>query len=86
MKSINTDAWLDNFMLSLVGPKVNFFKFAWHRRLQQCAHLLDSTQPKWAHPNQIASKKLQLGPRKSVLGYMNNANLQEEFWAQPNYK
>jgi hypothetical protein len=66
MKSINIDAWLVNFILSfnglsplLIGPKVNFFKLTWHRRLQQCAHLLDSTQPKRDHPNQISSKKLQ---------------------------
>jgi hypothetical protein len=40
-----------------------FFKLMCHRRLQQCAHLLDSSQPKRVHPNQISSKKLQLGPK-----------------------
>jgi hypothetical protein len=69
MKSINTDAWLVNFILSfsglspiLIGPKVNFFKLTWHRRPQQCVHLLDSTQPKQARPNQISYRKATIGP------------------------
>jgi hypothetical protein len=93
MKSINIDAWLVNFILSfsglspiLIRPKVDFFKWTWHRRSQQCAHLLDSTQPKRARPNQISSKKATIGPNKIFSGYMNNASLQEQFWAQPNYK
>ena len=76
MKSINTDAWLVNFILSfsglsplLIGPKINFFfKLTWHRRPQQCAHLLDSTQPKRAHPNQILSKKATIGPNIIFFG------------------
>jgi hypothetical protein len=71
IKSINTDTWLVNFMLPfsglrplLNGPKVNFFNSTWHRWPQQCAHLLDLTQPKWAHPNQISSKKATIGPNK----------------------
>jgi hypothetical protein len=93
MKSINTDAWPINFILSfsglspiLIGPKINFFKLTRHRRPQQCVHLLDLTQPKRARPNQISSKKLQLGPTKYFSVYRNNANLQEKFWAQPSYK
>jgi hypothetical protein len=72
MKSINTDAWLVNFILSfsglspiLIGKKSIFFKLTWHRRPQQCAHLLDSTQPKQARPNQISSKKATIGPNKN---------------------
>jgi hypothetical protein len=68
---INTDAWLVNFMFSfsglsplLIGPKVIFFKLTWHIRPQQCAHLLNSTQQKQAHPNQISSKKGIIGPNK----------------------
>jgi hypothetical protein len=72
MKSINTDAWLVNFILSfsglspiLIGKKSIFFKLTWHRRPQQCAHLLDSTQPKQARPNKISSKKATIGPNKN---------------------
>jgi hypothetical protein len=83
MKSINSDAWLVNFILS---QKLIFFKLMWHTWPQQCVHLLDSTQPKRAHPNHISSKKLQLGPTKSFSGYMNNASLHEQFWAHPSYK
>jgi hypothetical protein len=75
MKSINTDAWLVNFILSfsglspiLFGPKVNFFKLMWHRRPQQCVHLLDSTQRKRARPNEISSKKATIGPNKIFFG------------------
>jgi hypothetical protein len=31
-------------------------------------------------------QKLQLAPTNSFSAYMKNANLQEQFWAQPNYK
>jgi hypothetical protein len=93
MKSINTDAWLVNFILSfsglspiLIGPKVNFFKLTWHRRPQQCVHLLDSTQPKQARPNQISYRKATIGPNIFFSSYMNNASLQEQFWAQPSNK
>jgi hypothetical protein len=48
----------------LIGPKVNFFKLTWHRRPQQYARLLESTQPKRAPPNQISSKKATIGPNK----------------------
>jgi hypothetical protein len=48
----------------------------WHRRPQQCVHLLDSTQPKRVHPNQISSKKLQLGPSKSFWA----------IWTMPAYR
>jgi hypothetical protein len=68
-------AWLVNFILSfnglspiLIGPKVNFFKLTWQRRPQQCARLLHSTQPKWACPNQISSKKATIGPNKIFFG------------------
>jgi hypothetical protein len=93
IKPINNDTWLVSFMLSfsgfspvLIGPKVIFFKLTWHRRPQQCAHLLDSTQPKRTEPNQISSKKATIGPKKIFLGNMNDASLKEQFWAQPNYK
>jgi hypothetical protein len=86
MKSINTDAWLANSMLSfsglsplLIGTKVIFFKLTWHKRPQQCVHLLNSTQPKRADPNQISSKKATIGRNKIFLSYMNNASLQEQF-------
>jgi hypothetical protein len=75
MKSINTDVWLVNFILHfsglspiLIGPKVNFFKLMWRRRPQQCEHLLNSTQPKQAWPNQLSSKKATIWPNKIFFG------------------
>jgi hypothetical protein len=76
VKSINNDAWLlVNFMLSfsglsplLIGPKLIFFELTWHIRPQQRAHLLDSTQQKRAHPNQISSKKATNRPNKTFFG------------------
>jgi hypothetical protein len=93
MKSISTDAWLVNFILSfsglspiLIRPKVNFFKLTWHTRPQQCAHLLDSNNQNGLDLIKFHPKKLQLGPTKSFSGYVNSANLQEQIWAQPSYK
>jgi hypothetical protein len=93
MKTINTDAWLVNFILFfsglspiLIGPKFNFFKSTWHRRPQQCVHRLDSTQPKGPALIKFHLKKLQFGPTKSFSSYMNNTSLQEQFWAQTSYK
>jgi hypothetical protein len=75
MKSINTDAWLIKFMLSfsglsslLIGQKVKIFKLMWHRRSQQCAHLLDSTQPKRVHPNKVSYEKGAIEPNKIFFG------------------
>jgi hypothetical protein len=74
MKSINTDAWLVNFILSFSGispiliAKSQFYSITWHRRPQQCAHLLDSTQQKRARPNQISSKKATIEPNKIFFG------------------
>jgi hypothetical protein len=38
------------------------------KKPQQCAHLLDSTQQKWAQPNRISPKKATIGPNKIFFG------------------
>jgi hypothetical protein len=93
MKPINIDAWLVNFMLPytglsplLIGPKVNFFQINVTQKATIMCAPVGLDQPKPVHPNQISSKKLQLGKTKSFWSYMNNASLTEHFWAQPNYR
>jgi hypothetical protein len=80
MKSINTDAWLVNLILFFsglslisIGPKVIFLKLTWHKRPQQCEHLLDSTQSKRADPIKFHLKKLQLDPAKSFSRWTTSA-------------